>query len=140
VRSAAGFLETVRQRGMVGHVLSCADEPAAGVACFEEIRTQWPEVTAAVTINEAALPGLQRALQFAGLEVPRDFSLTGVLADRLAEDFHPPLTAADVPAGEMARLAVELLLEQVDGGVAEPRHVLLEPPVSLRSSTGARPR
>ncbi|WP_410672155.1 LacI family DNA-binding transcriptional regulator [Amycolatopsis sp. cmx-4-68] len=140
VRSAAGFLAAVAGRGLTGHVVNCADEPAAGLECFERIRAHWPEVTAAVTINEAALPGLQRALQLAGLEVPRDFSLTGVLADRLAEDFHPPLTAADVPAGEMARLAVDLLLEQVDGRAAEPRHVLLEPPVSLRSSTGARPR
>jgi DNA-binding LacI/PurR family transcriptional regulator len=118
----------------------CADEPAAGQACFEEIRARWPEVTAAVTINEAALPGVQRALHRAGLDVPRDFSLTGVIADRLAEDFHPPLTAADVPAGEMARMAVGLLLEQIGDATATPRHNMLAPPITLRSSTGARRR
>src|SRR5256885_110547 len=83
-------------------------EAAAGQACFEEIRTRWPEATAAVTINEVALQGLQRALHSAGLRVPRDFSITGVIADRWAEDFQPPLTAADVPAEEMARIAVDL--------------------------------
>ena len=72
--------------------------------------------------------------------MPRDFSVTGVIADRLAEDFHPPLTAADVPAVEMARLAVALLLEQIGDATATPRHVLLEPAISLRSSTGAARR
>ncbi|WP_276328918.1 LacI family DNA-binding transcriptional regulator [Amycolatopsis lexingtonensis] len=138
VRATAGFLGAAGECGITGHTLCCADEPAAGLECFERIRARWPEVTAAVTINEAALPGVQRALDRAGLDVPRDFSLTGVLADRLAEDFHPPLTAADVPAGEMARLAVELLLEQIGDRSAEPRHALLQPGVTLRSSTGAR--
>jgi DNA-binding LacI/PurR family transcriptional regulator len=138
VRATAAFLETAQQCGITAHDVCCADDPAAGLACFEQIRVGWPEVTAAVTINEAALPGLQRALHRAELHVPRDFSLTGVIADRLAEDFHPPLTAADVPAGQMGRLAVDLLLEQIADASATPRHALLAPPITLRSSTGAR--
>jgi DNA-binding LacI/PurR family transcriptional regulator len=138
MRASAGFLETAEGFGMTAHDVCCADDPAAGLACFEQILEHRPEVTAAVTINEAALPGVQRALHRAGLDVPRDFSLTGVIADRLAEDFHPPLTAANVPAGEMAGLAVELLLEQIADPAATPRHALLQPPISLRSSTGAR--
>ena len=140
LRAAAGFREAAGERGLTAHHVCCADEPAAGRTCFERIRADWPEVTAVVTINEAALPGVQRALLHAGLDVPRDFSVTGVLADRLAEDFHPPLTAADVPAGEMARLAVALLLEQIGDASATPRHALLEPAISLRSSTGAARR
>jgi DNA-binding LacI/PurR family transcriptional regulator len=140
LRAATAFAETAEECGIKAYTVCCADEPAAGVACFEDIRTRWPEVTAAVTINEAALPGLQRALHRAGLDVPRDFSLTGVIADRLAEDFHPPLTAADVPAGDMARLAVDLLLEQISDASATPRHSMLAPPITLRSSTGARRR
>jgi DNA-binding LacI/PurR family transcriptional regulator len=140
LRATAGFQEAVDQRGLSGHVVCCADEPAAGTACFDDVRTRWPDVTAAVTINEAALPGLQRALHHAGLHVPRDFSITGVIANRLAEDFHPPLTAADVPAEEMARRAMDLLIEQMANPAATPRHALLEPPISLRSSTGARLR
>ncbi|MEV4313644.1 LacI family DNA-binding transcriptional regulator [Actinocrispum sp. NPDC049592] len=137
LRATAGFQEAAAQRGMTARTVCCADEPAAGLSCFEEIRTRWPGVTAAVTINEAALPGLQRALHNAGLVVPRDFSITGVIADRLAEEFHPPLTAADVPAAQMARIAVELLIERITDPSATPRHALLQPVISLRSSTGA---
>ncbi|CAL9436521.1 HTH-type transcriptional regulator RafR [Actinosynnema sp. ALI-1.44] len=139
-RSTAGFLEAAGERGVRAHVVTCPDEPGAGFACFADIRTRLPGVTGLVTINEAALPGLQRALQRASLEVPRDFSITGVVADHLAEDFHPPLTAADVPAVEMARIALELLVERIADPAAQPRHALLVPPVTLRSSTGARRR
>jgi DNA-binding LacI/PurR family transcriptional regulator len=137
VRSTAGFLAAAKQRGLTAHVVTCADEPGTGRTCLEGIRADLPEATALVTINEAALPDLQRALHHAGLEVPRDLSITGVIADHLAEDFHPPLTAADVPAAEMARLAVELLVEQIADPGATPRHALLAPTVTLRSSTGA---
>ena len=71
--------------------------PRAGEACLDSSAAEHPEVTAIATINEAALPGIQRALERAGLAVPRDFSITGVVARHWAEDFRPPLTAADVP-------------------------------------------
>lgn len=48
----------------------------------------------------------------------------------------PQLTAADVPAAEMGRLAVDLLVDRLDHPEAPPRHHLLVPPISLRASTG----
>ena len=68
--------------------------------------------------------------------VPRDFSITGVVAQHWAEDFRPPLTAADVPAHDMGARAVELLLERIATPEAHPRHVLIAPPISLRNTTG----
>ena len=103
---------------------------------MERLLATHPEVTAVATINEAALPGMQRALNGAGLAVPRDFSVTGVAAQHWAEDFRPPLTAADVPMVEMGAEAVSLLLEIIAAPDAVPRHRLYSPPISLRSSTG----
>ncbi|MGR6974114.1 substrate-binding domain-containing protein [Streptomyces cynarae] len=54
-------------------------------------------------------------------------------------DFRPPLTAADVPALEMGEKAVSLLVERIAARDAPPRHILLTPPVSLRSSTAPVP-
>jgi DNA-binding LacI/PurR family transcriptional regulator len=60
-------------------------------------------VTAVATANEAALAGIGRGLERAGLIVPRDFSITGVAARYGAEELDPPLTWADVPAAAQAR-------------------------------------
>jgi DNA-binding LacI/PurR family transcriptional regulator len=138
-RASRGFAAAAAERGLVGSDFCCADEAAGGQACIEEILAARPEVTAVATINEAALSGVQRGLAAAGRAVPKDFSITGVAARHWAEEFRPPLTAADVPALEMGALAVELLLERVAAPEVPIRHVLLAPPISLRASTGPVP-
>jgi DNA-binding LacI/PurR family transcriptional regulator len=138
-RALRGFAAAVVARGLAGSDFCCADEAAAGEACVQEILASHPKVTAVATINEAALPGVQRGLAAAGRAVPKDFSIAGVAARHWAEDFRPPLTAADVPALEMGALAVELLLERIAAPEVPTRHVLLAPPISLRASTGPVP-
>ncbi|GAA4260509.1 LacI family DNA-binding transcriptional regulator [Dactylosporangium darangshiense] len=138
-RALAGFGAAVAERGLTGVDICCPDEAAGGEACVERLLDAHADVTGIVTINEAALPGIQRALQHAGLAVPRDFSIAGVAGRHWAEDFRPPLTAADVPALEMGDQAVRLLLERIATPEAPPRHVLHAPPISLRASTGPAP-
>jgi len=138
-RALAGFTEAISRRGLTGIDVCCADDPPAGEACMEQLHTDHPQVTAVATINEAALPGIQRALGDAGLVVPRDFSIAGVAARHWAEDFRPPLTAADIPTHDMGAEAVKLLLERIATPTAPPRHLLHAPPISLRDSTGPAP-
>lgn len=139
-RALSGFTEAVDRRGITGISVCCPDDANAGQACMEQLLADHPEITAVATINEAALPGVQRALDDAGLTVPRDFSITGVVAQHWAEDFRPALTAADVPAHDIGARAVELLVQRIAEPASAPRHLLVAPPIALRSSTGPRPR
>jgi DNA-binding LacI/PurR family transcriptional regulator len=138
-RARQGFADAIGRLGITGVEYPCGDAAPAGDACMEEILRTHPEITAVATVNEAALPGFQRALHRAGLSVPREFSIIGVAARHWAEEFHPQLTAADVPAAQMGAEAVELLLERIADPSVVPRHLLLAPPISLRDSTGPAP-
>jgi DNA-binding LacI/PurR family transcriptional regulator len=138
-RAREGFARAVARRGIEGFEFCCADDVQAGEACVEEILRTRPGVTAAATVNEAALPGVQRALERAGLEVPLRFSMAGVAARYWAEQFHPQLTAADVPAVDMGAAAVEFLIERIAEPAAPPKQHLFTPPISLRNSTGPAP-
>ncbi|WP_405718033.1 LacI family transcriptional regulator [Streptomyces sp. NBC_01537] len=138
-RAKQGFTDGLLERGLRGVDQPCGDDARSGQACMRELLRDQPDITAIVTINEAALPGIQHALGEAGIRVPEDFSITGVAARRWAEDFRPPLTAADVPAHEMGAKAVTLLGERIQAPSTEPRHILLAPPISLRSSTTRAP-
>jgi DNA-binding LacI/PurR family transcriptional regulator len=135
-RGLDGFTKASAERGLSVRTYCCGDDAASGQACLERILLDDPATTALVTLNEAALGGLYRGLAQAGRHVPRDFSVTGVVAGRWAETVTPQLTAADVPAEQMGHLAVELLVERLDHPDAPPRHHLLTPPTSLRASTG----
>jgi DNA-binding LacI/PurR family transcriptional regulator len=140
LRARQGFRDAIAQCGLTGWEYPCGDDTAAGGdACTQLILEEHPEVTAAATVNEAALPGVQRALHRAGLAVPADFSLIGVAAQHWAEEFHPPLTSADVPAGDMGAHAVDLLAERIANPATLPKHLLLCPPISLRDSVTRAP-
>ncbi|MER6832054.1 LacI family DNA-binding transcriptional regulator [Streptosporangium sp. NPDC000563] len=139
-RAQAGFARTIAERGLTGVELCCADDASAGHTCVERLLADHPEVTALATINEAALPGVYRALRHAGLEIPRDFSVTGVAAQHWAENLHPPLTAADVPADQLGAHAVDLLIQRIANSETPVRHLLLAPPISLRFTTAPAPR
>lgn len=141
-RAREGFTEATARRGITGVEYCCDDNAPAGEDCVREITRTHPEITAAATINEAALPGIQRALERAGLDIPARFSITGVAARHWAEQFHPRLTAADIPVMEMGATAVGLLIERITKPDAPPRRQLFAPPISLRNSTGpvAAPR
>jgi DNA-binding LacI/PurR family transcriptional regulator len=137
-RALAGFAAAAVQRGLTWVDLCCGDDPVSGEACVEQLRLHHPAVTAIITVNEAALPGIQRGLDRAQISVPRDLSIAGVVAPHWAEDFRPSLTAADMPT-EMGAHAVSLLLERIATPALPPRHLLLTPPISLRFSTGPAP-
>ncbi|WP_052432463.1 LacI family DNA-binding transcriptional regulator [Streptacidiphilus carbonis] len=137
-RGLEGFTSSIAESGLTGQAYHCDDDASAGEACLEQILRDDPATTAVVTTNEAALGGLLLGLTRTGRAVPRDFSVVGVAAGRWAERVSPPFTAADIPAEEMTRVAVDLMLERLASPDAQPRHVLLKPLISLRASTGPR--
>ncbi|MEV7808514.1 LacI family DNA-binding transcriptional regulator [Microbispora sp. NPDC088329] len=138
-RALDGFTAAAAARSLSATASCCADEATAGETCIEDLLAARPRVTGLVTVNEAALPGVERALRRLGRAIPRQISVTGVVGRHWAEEFHPPLTAADVPITEMAERAVELLAERMAEPGTPPSHVLLFPPISLRSSTAPPP-
>ncbi len=139
-RALAGFTAALRERGLAGVDVCCADTAEAGEACVRDLLAGHPELTALTTVNESALPGIRRGLARARRRVPADFSLTGVVAGHVAEDGYPELTAADVPVAQLGTRAVELLLERIADPGAPATHELHRPPISLRASTGPAPR
>ncbi|WP_214109136.1 LacI family DNA-binding transcriptional regulator [Acrocarpospora catenulata] len=140
-RAQLGFTRAVGERGLTGVQVCCADDAQAGTSCVERLLAAHPELTAIATVNEAAIPGMYRALTHGHLTVPGDFSITGVAARRWAENLHPPLTAADILADELGAHAVELLIQRIADPGLPHRRLLVAPPISLRDTTGpARPR
>jgi DNA-binding LacI/PurR family transcriptional regulator len=131
-----GYTETMKKLLLTPHAYLCGDDLASGEQVVECILNDDPATTSLVTMNEAALEGVYRGLTRNGRSVPRDFSVVGVAASPWAEQVNPPLTAAEIPAKEMSRVAVDLMMRRLRSPDALPRHVLLKPLITLRGSTG----
>lgn len=136
-RGLDGYEQGMTELGLASRAYYCGDDDAAGEACLARVLRDDPGTTGVVSINEAALGGMYRALTRAGRVVPRDFSVVHLAAaGPWAETATPPLTAADYPVDEICRVAVELIMERLDSPDAPARHVLLKTLITLRSSTG----
>ncbi|MFC9128184.1 LacI family DNA-binding transcriptional regulator [Streptomyces sp. NPDC057099] len=130
-----GYTEAMKEVGLAPRAYPSGDDVAAGEDVVERILQDDPETTSMVVMNEAALEGIYRGLTRHGRSVPRDFSVAGLASSRWAEQVSPPLTASEIPAKEMSRIAVDLMVERLTSPTSPPRHVLLKPLITLRAST-----
>ncbi|MCX4515441.1 LacI family transcriptional regulator [Streptomyces sp. NBC_01619] len=94
-----------------------------------------PVTTGFVVQNESAVEPLLALLRQQGRAVPEDVSVVAICPDELATQASLRLTSVAIPAQEMGRRAVELLVAKLKGcGTDEV--VLLPPELTVRASSG----
>ena len=136
-RVREGFREAVRSAGVEGAYEPCEPDAAGVRRSLAAVRAALVDVSALVVHNEAALPALLGVLAQEGLEVPRDVSIVTIAASAGAQ-LPRPLTSLDIPALEIGRLAVDMLVARI-GGESRTETRLLTSPLDDRGST-APPR
>jgi DNA-binding LacI/PurR family transcriptional regulator len=95
------------------------------------------DVTAIVCASDPMALGAVRAVRRARLSVPEDVSVVGFDDSAFMSCTEPPLTTARQPIDAMGRMAIELLLAQIDGSAeTTAQEYLFEPELVVRQSTG----
>jgi LacI family transcriptional regulator len=92
--------------------------------------------TAIVACNDLMAIGAISAAQRHGLQVGRDVAITGFDDIPLAEHCHPPLTTVRQPIYEIACRVCRMLVGLIRGEPLADRHVLLQPELVVRDSSG----
>lgn len=92
--------------------------------------------TAIMAPNDLAAIGVLEVLDAMGHDVPRDVSVTGYDNTLLARIGRIDLTTIEQPMVDLGRTAVSLLLERIEDGRTEARHVVLPPRLVVGSTTG----
>jgi LacI family transcriptional regulator len=72
-----------------------------------------------------------------GLRVPEDVALIGFDGIEDGEYLDPPLTTVSVPVEALSQLAVQFLLNRINGEAKEPQQETIEPELLVRGSCGA---
>jgi DNA-binding LacI/PurR family transcriptional regulator len=83
--------------------------------------------------NEAVISPLLESLQHLGRRVPEDISIVAICPADVAERAVPPLSSVLIPAEEVGRLAVELLMDSLEGR-QNRQTTLLAPRLTRRQS------
>src|SRR5688572_10723661 len=87
---------------------------------LEQVFAADPEVTGLAVHNEAAVAHVLAVLPQLGRSVPDDVSVLAICPDGLAESINPPLSSVLIPAEEVGRQAVSLLMRKLDGHARSP--------------------
>jgi DNA-binding LacI/PurR family transcriptional regulator len=111
---------------------------AGGKAAGEIFRAH-RSVTGIFASTFAIGMGTMRAAREAGIRIPADMSLIALHDSEIADYLSPALATIRLPVDEMARQAVDLLIELIDGGLARSVIVNTAPVLMARESI-ARPR
>jgi DNA-binding LacI/PurR family transcriptional regulator len=137
VRTEAEFTKAIQIAGLEGVARFCRSAPQAGYEACNELFAERPDLTALITMNERAIPGIMQAIADRDWRIPDDFSLVVIVSSpRVAELMTPPLTTSDTPAAELGRLGVELLIQQLEGEEKGTLQKLVPCRLIVRGSTG----
>ncbi|NED96588.1 LacI family transcriptional regulator [Phytoactinopolyspora alkaliphila] len=125
VRAEAAFRGSCERRGLEPIILECAQNAAGGRKAAGELLQARPRTTAVVIMNEHAAFGVVSGLARSGVRVPEDVSLLSVsTSSDMGAMADPVLTIMRSPGIHLGRLAVQLLLSQLDGGEAPSTRLL----------------
>ncbi|WP_199431633.1 LacI family DNA-binding transcriptional regulator [Qaidamihabitans albus] len=136
-RFLRGFTGTAHERALHACAHSCAPSYEAVRECVDKVFADQPETTGLVVHNEAVLGTVLSELQRRGRRVPDDISVVAVCPEDMAVSFSVPLTTVAIPSNDVGRLAVEMVIRQLDGAAA-PEVRLLSPRLNQGHSTAPR--
>ena len=140
-RSAAlrydGFLDALREAGIDQAPWTATGDFTfkSGVEAADRLLRTKSGVTALACANDDMAAGAMLALHRAGLEIPRDISVTGFDDTPMSEIVWPPLTTIRQPIKEFTARAVSMLVEGNPNGDA--RFEALPHELVVRESTAA---
>jgi DNA-binding LacI/PurR family transcriptional regulator len=138
-RTTAGLEAAVARRGLRATVRPCEPSHSAVRDTVKRLLDDHPALTGLVVHNEAAIAPLLETLRSLGRHVPRDVSVVAMCPEDLAADVSPRLTAVPIPAEEIGRRAVELVMGKLDGSADVPAATLIAPRLLPGESTAAPP-
>ncbi|WP_031508337.1 LacI family DNA-binding transcriptional regulator [Streptomyces megasporus] len=116
----------------------CEGSYAAMAGTLSRILDERPDTTAFIVQNEAVIDPLLSLLRQLGKAVPEDVSVVAICPDQVAVQASVRLTSVAIPAHEMGRRAVELVMAKARGEKDDLLD-LLPPRLTVRASSGPAP-
>jgi LacI family transcriptional regulator len=135
----------IRQHQLDDNLTFCeADDPLYGYRVVREVMRSQRRPTAIFAHNDTLALGVYRALYEMELKIPGDVSVVGCDDLPSCEFIYPPLTSIGISLKDLARLAVDLLMDRIERCSAPSSEVAmsaarqkirLTPKLIVRSST-----
>jgi len=117
-------------------VVHCDLTPDGGYRAMQTLLCPDRLPQAVVCVNDATATGAMFAARDAGLEVGTDIAIAGFDGIVGSAYTQPPLTTLEQPVYAVARQLVRMLVTLIAGEELPEKHVVIQPRLLLRASTG----
>ena len=126
-RRYQGYVSAMDKAGFTSHpAIAGGWEAGSARATIEGYFASGGNATGLVVVSATSALGVHAGVIAAGHRIPQDVSIVSIHDTWFAPHLSPALTAAAMPLGDLGRVAVELLLDQI-GAAREGELVLREP-------------
>ncbi len=129
-----GYLLAMQKHGLLPQRISGETFPTK--ATYLLAKRLGDQFTALVCRSDYTAIGVCRGLREVGIRVPEDVAVVGYGNLEVAAFVTPPLTTLATPYEAIAEMAMELMLEQLEGQDT-PRQITLQTSLIVRKSCGA---
>jgi LacI family repressor for deo operon, udp, cdd, tsx, nupC, and nupG len=132
-----GYQQALKDNGIeFDPALVISTEPGLleGKQAMHQLLTLPDRPTAVFAVSDHLAFGALSSIKQAGLKVPQDMSLVGFDGVEFVAYCDPPLTTVRVPAYEMGRLAVKVLMDAIDQDIRRPLQYCLDADLIIRKS------
>ena len=123
-----GYRDVCRERGIKEQTVECDYDFDQGMAMTEELLERFPEVDGIIACNDIVAISIYKVLHKRNISVPQTIQLVGFDDISFATLLSPELTTISQPVQEMAKKAVELIVNNELTGMADGKFVF---PVTL---------
>jgi len=135
----AGYDEGLKRHGLA--IAADLDEPGdysfeSGLAAARRMLTNADRPTAIICANDQMAAGAYHAAYELGLNIPGDVTIIGFDDADVATRIYPPLSTVRLPTRDMAKVAVEVLLDPE----AHRNNLVFEATLMVRGSSGPAKR
>jgi len=105
-----------------------------GMKAMQKLLSMRKPPSAVFAASDMLAVGALAAAREKGFRVPEDVSIAGFDDIDFAAFSNPPLTTVRVPASQMGEMAVDMLMEMIEGNSAEARQITLDTELIVRES------
>jgi DNA-binding LacI/PurR family transcriptional regulator len=137
VRLGEAVRRAAEDAGVTVAQVPCEPSLDAGRQAFHELLALDRDLTAVISFNERALPGIVAAAAEEGRRIPDELALVSIdIPLQAAEMYVPPMTTVSPPAARMGSAAVETLIARLEGDAGPAKQVLFAGRLEERGTTG----
>jgi len=119
-------------------LVESGEEISGAERFMDKILSMKEKPTAIYAINDLLAIGIMDACEKRGLKIPGDFALVGFDNIKLSAHSRFSITTVDYPLKELAKIAMNVLQDQIEGRMEEPEQILIKPTLVVRRSSGAK--